>query len=89
MLVNEFAKLIATELSVKFFKPESLKDIIEYLLDYSTKAPLTIIIDEFQDIQRVNPSLFSDIKNLWDAYKSQAMMHLVCCGSMYNMMKQD
>lgn len=86
MLVNEFAELITTELKAKFFKPDTLRDIIEYLLDYSMRTPLTIIIDEFQDIERVNPSLFLDIQNLWDSYKTQSMMHLVCCGSMYNMM---
>jgi AAA+ ATPase superfamily predicted ATPase len=86
MLVNEFTNLIETELKTKFFKPQSLKEIVEYLLDYSMQTPLTIIIDEFQDIERVNPSLFSDIQNLWDSYKEKSMMHLVCCGSLYNMM---
>ncbi|EGQ9284260.1 AAA family ATPase [Vibrio parahaemolyticus] len=86
MLVHEFAELIASELNAKFFKPESLRDIFEFLLDYSTQTPVTIIVDEFQDIERVNPSLFSDIQNLWDSYKATAKMHLVCCGSMYNMM---
>lgn len=86
VLVNEFAELIAIELNVKFFKPRSLRDIIEYLLDYSTHTPLTLIINEFQYIERVNPSLFSDIQNLWDSYKTKSMMHLVCSGSMYNTM---
>ncbi|MFS1430456.1 ATP-binding protein [Vibrio splendidus] len=86
MLVSEFAELITTELNAKFFKPDSLRDIFEFLLDYSKHTPLTIIIDEFQDIERVNPSLFSDIQNLWDSYKTESMMHLVCCGSLYNMM---
>ncbi len=85
-LVAEFAEIIRNELGAKFFKPQSLKDIFEYLLDYSKNEPLTVIVDEFQDIQRVNSSLFSDIQNLWDASKQTAMMHLVCCGSLYNMM---
>ncbi|AWB66275.1 ATPase [Saccharobesus litoralis] len=86
MLVKEFADLIVTELGAKFFKPDTLRDVFEYLLDYSTQRPLTVIIDEFQDIQRVNDSLFSDLQNLWGSYKAESMMHLVCCGSMYNMM---
>ena len=86
VLVKEFAHLITAELGVKFFRPESLKDIIEFLLDYSKNKPITVIIDEFQDIQRVNSSLFSDMQNLWDSHKRSAKMHLVCCGSMYSLM---
>lgn len=85
-LVSEFSTILQNELNTKFFKPESLKDIYEYLLDYSTHTPITVVIDEFQDIERVNSSLFSDLQNLWDQYKNKSMMHLVCCGSMYNLM---
>ncbi len=85
-LVSEFSTILQNELNTKFFKPESLKDIYEYLLDYSTHTPITLVIDEFQDIERVNSSLFSDLQNLWDEYKNKSMMHLVCCGSMYNLM---
>lgn len=76
-LVAEFAEIINSELGVKFFQPQSLRDIIEFLLDYTKQKPLTIIIDEFQDIDIVNPALFSDIQNLWDANKRDSMMHLV------------
>lgn len=85
-LVAEFSDIINIELGVKFFQPQSLRDIIEFLLDYTKQKPLTIIIDEFQDIEIVNPALFSDIQNLWDTYKRDSMMHLVCCGSLYSMM---
>lgn len=85
-LVSEFSAIIESALNTKFFHPESLKDIFEYLLDYSTKTPITVVIDEFQDIERVNNSLFSDLQNLWDGYKNKSMMHLVCCGSLYNLM---
>ncbi|MCG3884418.1 AAA family ATPase [Photobacterium leiognathi] len=86
LLVKEFSELIATELNAKFFTPQSLRDIFEFLLDYSSREKLTVIVDEFQDIDRVNPALFSDLQNLWDTYKSSSNMHLICCGSMYNMM---
>lgn len=85
-LVTEFSTILQNELNTKFFQPESLKDIFEYLLDHSTRFPITVIVDEFQDIERVNSSLFSDLQNLWDEYKDKSMMHLVCCGSLYNLM---
>ncbi|WP_099608793.1 ATP-binding protein [Vibrio coralliilyticus] len=85
-LVAEFKEIIHNELGVQFFQPQTLRDIIEFLLDYTKQKPLTIILDEFQDIDIVNPALFSDIQNLWDANKRDSMMHLVCCGSLYSMM---
>ena len=85
-LVDEFAALITEKLDAKFFQPQSLKDIFDYLLHYATSTPVTIVIDEFQDIARVNSALYSDLQNLWDANKNNAMMHLVCCGSLYNLM---
>ncbi|WP_019274898.1 ATP-binding protein [Vibrio coralliilyticus] len=85
-LVAEFAEIIHSELGVKFFQPQTLRDIIEFLLDYTKQKPMTIILDEFQDIDIVNPALFSDIQHLWDANKRDSMMHLVCCGSLYSKM---
>ena len=85
-LVDEFLELISTQFDTEFFQPSSLKDIIKFLLAQAKHTPMTLIIDEFQDIQRVNSSLFSDMQNLWDANKNESMMHLVCCGSLYNLM---
>ncbi|NOI30474.1 ATP-binding protein [Vibrio coralliilyticus] len=85
-LVAEFAEIIHSELGAQFFQPQTLRDIMEFLLDYAKQKPMTIILDEFQDIDIVNPALLSDIQNLWDANKRASMMHLVCCGSLYSMM---
>jgi AAA+ ATPase superfamily predicted ATPase len=73
---------------VKFFSPRSLKDIIEFLLDYSVSNPITVVIDEFQDIARAHNSFYSDLQNLWDQYKVKSKMHLVACGSIYNLMNK-
>lgn len=85
-LVDEFATIIRNQLGVKFFQPSSLRDIFEFLFDYAKTTPLTLVVDEFQDIERVNPSLFSDLQNLWDSYKRHTQMHWVCCGSLYSLM---
>lgn len=85
-LVDEFSSIIKSELNAKFFSPSSLKDIIEFLLDYSISHPITVVIDEFQDIDKVNSGFYSNLQNLWDSYKLQSKMHLVVCGSLYNLM---
>lgn len=85
-LVDEFRSIITEQLGAKFFQPQSLRDIFAYLFDYGTVTPLTLVVDEFQDIEKVNNSLFSDLQNLWDSYKNTTMLHLVCCGSLYSLM---
>lgn len=85
-LVDEFSSLIQNKLNTKFFQPRSLKDIFEFLFHYSKTTPLTLVVDEFQDIAKINNSLFSDLQNLWDADKNESMIHFVCCGSLYNLM---
>ncbi|MBL4631737.1 MAG: AAA family ATPase [Paraglaciecola sp.] len=85
-LVDEFKDIIVTELNAKFFSPNSLKDILEFLLDYAKNNPITIIFDEFQDIEKINTGFYSELQNLWDQYKQDSKMHLVVCGSIYNLM---
>lgn len=85
-LVEEFADILRVQLGAKFFQPQGLLDIFEYLFDYAKTQPLTLVVDEFQDIERLNPGLFSSLQNLWDQNKSTAKIHWVCCGSLYSLM---
>jgi len=85
-LVDEFFSIISNKFDTKFFQPSSLKDIFEFIFHYSKNQPITLVVDEFQDIAKVNNGLFSDLQNLWDSYKDESMMHFVCCGSLYNLM---
>ena len=87
-LVEEFADILRMQLGAKFFQPQGLLDIFEYLFDYAKSQPLTLVIDEFQDIERLNPGLFSSLQNLWDQNKRTSMIHWVCCGSLYSLMTQ-
>jgi|AntRauTorcE11897_2_1112592.scaffolds.fasta_scaffold01361_9 AAA+ ATPase superfamily predicted ATPase len=87
-LVEEFTNILRLQLGVKFFQPQSLLDIFEFLFDYAQTEPLTLVVDEFQDIERLNPGLFSSLQNLWDQNKRKSMMHWVCCGSLYSLMTQ-
>jgi AAA+ ATPase superfamily predicted ATPase len=61
-------------------------DLFEQLLLFATKEHYTLIIDEFQEFDNVNSSIFSDIQNLWDNYKDKARIHFIVCGSIYSMM---
>jgi AAA+ ATPase superfamily predicted ATPase len=45
-------------------------------------------VDEFQEFANSNPSVFSDIQNIWDTYKDNSQINIVFCGSIYSMMKR-
>ncbi|WP_422475238.1 ATP-binding protein [Endozoicomonas sp. ALB032] len=87
LLCEEFVEQIRTVLNIPIFgQPARLREVMEILLQFSITTPVTVILDEFQDIQRVNRAFFSELQDLWDRYRQQSRMHLVCCGSLYSLM---
>ncbi|GHV31927.1 ATPase [Spirochaetia bacterium] len=62
------------------------RDLFEQLLRYARDVPYTLVIDEFQDLERINPAIFSDIQELWDRYKDSAKINFIVSGSIYAMM---
>ncbi|GAA4649270.1 ATP-binding protein [Kistimonas scapharcae] len=87
LLCEEFTDQIRATLDIPVFgKPSRLREIMEILLQYSQSNPLTVILDEFQDLYRVNKGFFSELQDLWDRYKPKSHMHLICCGSLYSLM---
>jgi AAA+ ATPase superfamily predicted ATPase len=49
---------------------------------------ITLILDEFQEFYKINPSVFSEIQKIWDLNKNTSHMHLIICGSVYSLMKK-
>jgi AAA+ ATPase superfamily predicted ATPase len=62
------------------------RDLFEQLLLFAKHEHYTLIIDEFQEFENVNPSVFGDIQNLWDQYRDKIRINLTVCGSIYSMM---
>ncbi len=87
LLCEEYISQIEVTLGIKVFGQfTQFKALFEYLLDISTKQPLTIVIDEFQEFLTINPSIYSDMQNSWDRYKDKSKVNLVLCGSIYSLM---
>lgn len=62
------------------------KDLFEELMKFAIKQHFTLIIDEFQDFNNVNPSIFGDIQHVWDLYKDKSKINFIVSGSIYSMM---
>ncbi|MDR1097668.1 MAG: ATP-binding protein [Tannerella sp.] len=87
LLCEQFQKDAAEVLTMRIFgNITRFRDLFEQLLVFATKEHYTLIIDEFQELDKVNPSIFSDIQNLWDKYKDRAHIHFIASGSIYSLM---
>jgi AAA+ ATPase superfamily predicted ATPase len=60
--------------------------LFEQLLRFSETTPYTLIIDEFQEFERINPAVFGEIQNLWDRHKAASKINFIVCGSIYSLM---
>ena len=86
-LCKDFITEIMEKLQIPILGEVSrFADIFKFLMQLSKTRHLTVVIDEFQDFKRVNPSVFSDMQKIWDLNKAEAHINLVVCGSIYSLM---
>lgn len=88
-LVDDFVREIHDKLHG--YVPEGLMSVtgvLRHLFELAKTERFTLVIDEFQEFMIVNPSVFSDLQNLWDSYRSDTRMNLVLSGSVMSMMRR-
>lgn len=89
LLCEEFTSEIKNKLGVDIFgELKSFKDVFGYLMDLSTKQHFTLIIDEFQEFNSINSSVYSEMQNIWDSKKNESSINLLLCGSVYSLMSK-
>ena len=64
------------------------KDLFEVIMREAQKRHLTIVLDEFQTLYKINPTIFSEIQDIWDRFKQNAKIHLIVSGSIQTLMKR-
>lgn len=87
VLCNEFASEIRSKLDL--FVPSgitSFGDIYTLLMEAGVNRKFTLVIDEFQNFDEVNPSVFSDIQKIWDKYRLNTHVNMIVSGSVYSLM---
>ena len=86
-LCEQWYKTLEESIGLRIFgKIESLSDLFEQIMIYSHTKHFTLVIDEFQDIEYVNKTFFSQMQNIWDSHKSSSKLNLIVCGSIYSLM---
>ena len=86
-LCEEFAGLITAALGC-YVPPEiqSFKSLFRMLMELAGRRKFNLIIDEFQEFFNINPSVFSDMQNIWDSLRNETNVNLLLMGSVYSMM---
>ena len=87
LLCKEFQELIQEKIDYPIVGSIfTFREIFKLLLEVAKKEKLVVVIDEFQEFININPSVYSDLQNLWDNYKFESKMHVLFIGSIYSLM---
>lgn len=89
LLCQDYVREIREKLNVPLLgQPTSFSDVFRFVLQLSESRPFTLIIDEFQNFLKVNPTIFSDMQRDWDLNKSRSRLNLIISGSVFTLMKK-
>ncbi len=86
-LCSEFIPIISQSLNT-FIPAEirSFRSIFQYLMELASQKSFNLVIDEFQEFYNINPSVYSDMQNIWDTYRNKSKMNLIVSGSVNTLM---
>lgn len=88
MLCREFSTIFSNVLGIDLGEFSSFSRLFMVLMQQSRHINYTLVLDEFQNFRFINPSIFSDMQNIWDSMKDESRMNLVVCGSVHVMMNK-
>ena len=88
-LCTEFSALAASALGC-FVPPQiaSFGVLFRVLMEFGKTQEFNLIIDEFQQFLSVNPSVYSDIQNIWDQCRQSSHVNLILMGSVFSLMNR-
>ena len=89
LLCQDFVQEITSKLGVPVLgQANSFSEVFRFVLHLSETRAFTLIIDEFQNFQKVNPTVFSNLQRDWDLNKSKSHLNLIISGSVFTLMKK-
>ena len=88
-LCQKFQRAIEEQLNIQVYGTLThFRDLFEVLMRESKTRSFTVIIDEFQNLHKVNPAIFSEIQDIWDRYHTESHMNLIASGSILSLMRR-
>lgn len=88
-LCADFKEEIESKTGISIYgQPKTFAEIFSIVLDISKNRQLTVIIDEFQEFYKINPSIFSEMQKLWDLNQASCRLNLIVCGSVVSLLSK-
>lgn len=89
MLCHDFLDEIENKLGTPIIgQVSSFSEVFKLVLYFAEKQPFTLVIDEFQNFLKINPTVFSDMQRDWDLHKRTSHLNLIISGSVFTLMKR-
>ena len=89
LLCQDCVQEITNKLGVPVLgQANSFSEVFRFVLHLSETRAFTLIIDEFQNFQKVNPTVFSNMQRDWDLNISKSHLNLIISGSVFTLMKK-
>ena len=67
--------------------PVTFSDLFNFLLELSKTKPIVFVMDEFQNVERINAAFLGDIQRQWDTKRKDSKMLFVVSGSVASAMR--
>jgi len=85
-LCKGFCSEIEKQLSVFVPMMNSFIEVFRFLLEQGKANKFSLVIDEFQEFININESIYSEIQNYWDQYRTTTYINFIVSGSVYSLM---
>ncbi len=87
LLCEEFLETIRINFNIPVVgEIKDFSTLFRLIVEIGKKEKIIVIIDEFQEFFNINPSVYSDMQNIWDQSKNSSRIHLILIGSIYSLM---
>ena len=88
-LCEIFVKEIADKLGVVIpGRVGRICDLVKFVMNLAKDRPITLVIDEFQEMKYVNEAFYGELQGVWDRIHRTHKLNLVVSGSVNRMMNE-
>lgn len=67
---------------------QSFSELFQFLFERAESQPMVLMIDEFQNLESLEPSFFGELQKYWDRRRKKTKMLLILTGSVATAMRE-
>jgi len=86
LICADFRMTVQASLGEDIGQFTSFSESLRQILNISKRINFTLVLDEIQNMNKVNSAFFSEFQGIWDDYKAESKINLVACGSLLTQM---